>query len=259
MEVFDDIRDGFVDTCDKLRSTAHGYQYVADNIVLDAVDRQEGERAEIESAIAGFEEFWEKQFSGWRSSMEDYLENLNMPLELFHAYLVQAWYGFLDNVFERMLEEHFAGRAVYEMASIPVQFKPSDDTPNSLADNILTRAAEHFANRTTPDEKLRLLVKARKVDLPDKLTLSIRKHVVVRNVCQHNRGTLRPRDLVRLPGDDFMYPCIEGAEQGDYYNPGQTRDYRMRVYGVGDTVTIDGMVLDQVYYDCIEAARLLTT
>lgn len=257
MAAFVDVRDDFVSTCDGLRRMAYGYLYVADNLSRDAVDLQEGSIAEIQRSIEGYEAVWEEQFGTWRAQLEEYLQNLAMPLELFHAYSVQAWHGFLDNVFETMLEEHFSSRAVYEIRSIPVHFSSSQDTPERLADNVRMRALEHFSIRMSSDEKLSVIAKAFNTDLPEDLRQSIRKHVVVRNVFQHSRGTLRPRDLVQLQGDNLKYPCVEGDEQGDYYNPGQLRDYPMRIYRVGDTVAVDAMVLDQVYYDFVVAARTL--
>jgi hypothetical protein len=253
----DDIRDGFVGTCDALRRVAYGYLYVADNLARDAVPMQEGSIGEIRGAIEGFEQWREQQFAEWRASLREYLGSLNMPLELVHAYLVQSWHGFLDSLFETMLEQHFAGRAIYDLGSMPVHFKSSEDTPETVVANIQLRALEHFCMRMSSDDKMRVVEKALNAKMPEDLAHNIRKHVIVRNVLQHNRGMLRPRDLQRLNADSLKYPCVEGDEQGDYYNPGQIRDYRMRTYRVGDTVAVDAMVLDQVYYDFVAAARTL--
>lgn len=249
----ENIRDNFVNECNKIRDVSLGYAFVTENFIRDAGDLQE----KVISAIKTLSDGWIEQIAQWRSSLHGYQENRIMPFELFHAYFVQAWYGFLDNLFERMLVEHFTGSKIYEIRAIQVQFVSSEDTPDALVNNIKRRVWENFSNKFPPDEKLRIIMKALNANITKELKTNIGKHVVIRNVFQHNRGRLRDRDLITLKSDCLKYPCGDGEEQGDYYNPNQIQDYHMKVYRVGDAIKIDTVVLDQVYYDLVEAAKEL--
>jgi hypothetical protein len=249
----EDVRDNFVNECKKIREVSFGYVFVAENFISDADNLQEKVISAIKTPSQGFKE----QITQWRSSLVGYRENRNMPLELFHAYFVQAWYGFLDNLFERILDEHFSGLKTYEIKAMQVEFISSEDTPNTLVNNIRKRVWENFSNKLQPKEKLTIIMRALNVDIPETLKMNILEHVAVRNVFQHNRGKLRDRDLNFFKSGNLKYPCGDGEEQGDYYNPNQIKDYHMKIYQVGDTIKIDTVVLDQVYYDLVEAANKL--
>ena len=249
----EDIRDDFIIECQKIREVSFGYMFVAENFVSEANNLQE----QIISAFKNPSEGFKEQITQWRSSLMGYKENRNMPLELFVTYFVQAWHGFLDNLFERMLDEHFAGLKTYKFRTMQIEFISFEDTPNKLANNIKKRVWENFSNKIQSKDKLLIVTKALDVEFPEMLNINIRKHVTVRNLFQHNRGKLRERDLMFLPTDGFKYPYGDGEEQGDYYNPSQIRDYHMKVYKVGDTIKIDAVVLDQIYYDFVEAAKSL--
>jgi|GEM_PF-6545697 len=258
MTKMENLRDDFINICTELRSIASGYMSVAsDSSIQYAHGEQEKTREIFEATEQGTNQAVQELFAGWRSNIQAYSDNRDMPLEIFHAYFVQAWYSFLDNIFELILEQHFAGSKSYEIEPISVKFRSSEDTPANLADNIRQRVWESFSNRMSPDEKLKVIAKALNVSFPQALKRSIRKHVLVRNVFQHNRGRLRVRDLRYLQSEELKYPCTEGEEQGDYYNPDQIRDYRLKFYRVDDVVRIDAMVLDQIYYDLVEAAKQL--
>ena len=138
-----------------------------------------------------------------------------------------------------------------------VTFDASQDTSSNLVDNIRHRAWEYFSNKMSADQKLAVVAGALEASISSNLKRNLRKHIMVRNMLQHNRGSLRTRDLQYLQSDQLKYPCAGGEEPGDYYNPGQIRDYYMTTYQVGDVVRIDCMVLDQVYCDFVEAARVL--
>lgn len=249
----DDIRDNFVTECKKIREVSFGYVFVTENFIGDADKLQ----TKVISSINDLDPRGKEQITQWRSSLLEYRKKRDMPLELFHAYFVQAWYGFLDNLFERILEEHFAGFKTYRIQPIQVKFISSEDTPDTLVNNIRRRVWETFSNKIEPKEKFATIMKSLNIDIPEALQMNIRKHVAVRNVFQHNRGKLRERDLNLFEGGSLKYPCGNGVEQGDYYNPDQTKDYHMKIYRVGDTIKIDTVVLDQVYYDLVEAAKKL--
>ncbi len=249
----EDIRDTFVDECQKIREVSFGYMWVMDNFIDEAGKLQE-------KIISGFKnpnEAWKEEIALWRSSLKRYREKPNMPLELFHAYYIQAWLGFLDNLFERMLDEHFAGLKSYKIKTMQIEFISSEDTPSTLVDNVKKRVWENFSNKIQSKDKLSIITKALNADIPEVLKANIHEHVVVRNLLQHNKGKLRERDLIFLNSSNLKYPCGDGEEQGDYYNPDQVKDYHMKVYQVGDIIKIDSVVLDQVYYDLVEAAKKL--
>lgn len=251
----EDIRDKFLNECQKIREQSIGYMFVTDNFTDEAGNQQE----EIISAIKKPNEAWKEQIALWRSSLQGFRENRDMPLELFHAYFVQAWYGFLDNLFERMLEEHFAGLKTYNIKAIQIEFISLEDTPHSLANNIKRRAWEYFSNKLKPEEKLSTIMKALDATVPEQVKSNIRKHVAVRNVFQHNRGTLRERDLKLFQSDHFKYPCGEAEYFGDTSDPNQPADYHLKTYRVGDTIRIDNVVLNQIYDDLVEAAKNLVS
>jgi hypothetical protein len=121
----EDIRENFLSECKRIREVSFGYVFVAENFISDANNLQEKIISTIKKPSAGFKE----QITQWRSSLQGYRENRNMPLELFHAYFVQAWYGFLDNLFEQILEEHFSGLKTYKIRAVQVEFISSEDTP----------------------------------------------------------------------------------------------------------------------------------
>jgi hypothetical protein len=249
----ENIRDEFLKECQKIREVSFGYIFVAENFISDADNLQE----KIISAIKKPSEGFKEQIIQWRSSLSGYRENRNMPLEIFHAYFIQAWHGFLDNLFERMLDEHFAGLKSYKIKAMQIEFISTEDAPNALADNVKKRVWENFSNKIQSKDKISIITKALNVDIPEALKTNLLEHIVVRNLFQHSKGKLRERDLLFLNTKNLKYPCGDGEEQGDYYNPDQIKDYHMKVYQAGDTIKIDTVVLDQVYYDLVEAAKRL--
>jgi len=246
-----DLLHIFTAKCNGFQSVANGYLSLVNGTPLEkAIEEQDNILGLIKSASQGQITF-DKE---WINSRQTFLENRNTFLEMIHGFYVQAWSSFLDSVFESMLEKHFSGTQIYKIQPIPIQFLSIEDTPDRLLENIKRRVSEHFSNQIALPDKTMILEKSLGLELSPDLKNNIKKHIIVRNVIQHNQGKLRERDLKTLGHNALIYPCSNGEIQGDYYNPEQTRDYRMKKYIVGNEVEIDATVLDQIHYDFVYAS-----
>jgi len=249
----EDLLNKFADKCNELLAITAGYEGLLGGTPLKkALEEQDRFLAIIDTFPAKT-----KTTEHLLSSRQAFLENRNAFLAMIHGFYVQAWLSFCDNVFERMLEKHFSGVQIYKIPPMPIQFISIEDTPDKLLKNIKYRVGEYFSNNIPAVEKHNILGKSLKTEMTLALKNNIKKHIIVRNVIQHNQGQLRERDLQLLGSNKLMYPCINGVIYGDYFNPEQIRDYRMKNYIIDDTVEIDGMVLDQVHRDFIYASKCL--
>jgi len=250
----EDLLHEFVNKCDELMAIGSGYSSLIGGTPLEkAINEQD-------KIISIFRSVPKNQFTfieGILDSRRVFLENRNIFFETLHSFYVQTWLSFLDNVFGNILERHFAGEMIYKIKPVTIKFVSYEDTPEKLAENIKGRVKEYFSNQVAPMEKLNILEKTLNREITSKLKNNIKKHIVVRNLIQHNRGKLRERDLQTLDCSSFLYPNANGEEQGNYYNPEQIRDYGMKKYSVGSVVEVDTVVLGQIHLDLIHAAKCL--
>lgn len=242
----------FINKCNGFQTLANGYLSLVNGTPLEKAIEEQDKSFNFFKSSFHEEIISEKELL---NSRQVFLENRHTFLEMIHGFYVQAWSSFLDNIFENMLEKHFSGTQIYKIQSMPVQFISIEDTPDRLLENIKYRVSEHFSNQIALSDKIKVLEKSLEINISPELKNNIKKHIVVRNVIQHNQGELRERDLRTLGSSELIYPFSNGELQGDYYNPEQIRDYRMKKYIAGDALEIDVMTLDQVHLDFIYASK----
>ncbi len=126
--------------------------------------------------------------------------------EMVHARLVQQWHDFLESLYVQLVKEHLVEGKHHpglETMSVKVDFRD----PGDLAEDVARAATQQFAYSEAP-AKLRTVAAALDVEIPTALSESIRKHVAVRNVLQHNEGVLRDVDL-RFLGREGSYITLQ--------------------------------------------------
>ncbi|MFB2877487.1 hypothetical protein [Floridanema aerugineum] len=115
--------------------------------------------------------------------------------EMIHARLIQRWYEFLSQVFEKILDDHFSGISNYnKRVSIEIDLKFLTDTKENLVTNLKERSVESFRFLKAKEQvkKIETLLDHK---IPGELGQSINKHITVRNIFQHNKGVVRDDDL----------------------------------------------------------------
>lgn len=120
--------------------------------------------------------------------------------EWAHARLIHEWHLTLQAWYAILLTEHLKGEVNRpSLKPIQIRFNPHAD---ELLDGVVEEATAQF-DWLTSHERLSLIAGALGVDLPADLSPEIKKHVAVRNIFQHNKGTVRAGDLkdLGLAGD----------------------------------------------------------
>ena len=141
-------------------------------------------------------------------------------LVLVQATLVQEWLIFLDSVFGEAvlycLKNNLASRL--PMLSLGVK-KLEPTSLVKMRESICYALREAFSfNRNYPD-KIKTLHKMFKVPADKKLQGEMKKHVTIRNIFQHHRGVIRPRDLNAIGKQDFE--MLDDAGNQKAYKKGE--------------------------------------
>jgi len=162
---------------------------------------------------------------------------------MIHSEMIQEWHTFLEKVFERRIYEIFSGGRAQRI-KIDLQLTLPDDIENNLAEAVQRRAVQSFSVASY-EKRLRMVIQllGKPVKSGDERLLTIRKHKVIRDVIQHNKGELRERDLKELGVHEIT--MMGNAP------------FQQVTYKVGDIVTITHLEVDQLAKGLIETARSL--
>lgn len=170
--------------------------------------------------------------------------NHGIVQEIVHGYLIQIWYEFLRKIFEKILEEHFSGQRYYPNApNIKIGLNFAEDDDSNIISNIQKKASKSF-DFIDNDEKMGKIAKSLKTKINQGLQDRIIKHIIVRNVIQHNRGVLRDEDLQKLGCQGGNISLID-----DQNKPKQ--------YKQGDRVVISYWEVEALKNDLYEASNQL--
>ena len=117
-------------------------------------------------------------------------------LVLVHATIIQEWLIFLDYVFGEAVRYCLMNNLTSRLPSMSFGIRKL--APNGLVnmrESICLALIDVFSfNRNYP-EKIKTLNKIFNVQQDVKLEEAMKKHVTVRNIFQHHRGEVRPRDI----------------------------------------------------------------
>lgn len=131
-------------------------------------------------------------------------------LVLIHAGLIQEWLIFLDSVFEEGVRYFLKYKLVDRLPSISFNVKKVKPIRLvEMRESICFALKDSFSFSTNYPYKINKLNKFFNYN-PDKqpeikeLQSEMKKHVTVRNVWQHNRGFVRPRELDAIKPKDYF-------------------------------------------------------
>ena len=124
--------------------------------------------------------------------------NKNMVLRLFLAELVQTWFDFLADIYEKALADNLNGVQSYTIpaAKTKVNF--------SLSGSLLTQQLKETACKDfdflPAKEKLKIIKDTLSKNLSDQAAQldTIRTNIKVRNILQHGNGIVSAEDLSEL-------------------------------------------------------------
>ena len=131
-------------------------------------------------------------------------QNGNILYELHLAELVQHWFDFLSDLYQKIISEKLRRSANYTPPKTKIHFD-FDDASNDVITHIeeMTQKEFDFLNA---DEKLKAIRKSLNVDLSsytqDEMT--IRANVKIRNISQHGLGIVDASDLRKLGISSFQ-------------------------------------------------------
>ena len=120
--------------------------------------------------------------------------------ELVHAQLIQKWYGFLNQLVEQMVYDHVSGVRLYpKIRNKKVELNLEVVERNNLVQiqEISRRFREAF-DFEKGYEKLAQVANWLNIEVDKDLKDSIKKHIIVRNLLQHNHGCIRDSNLKEL-------------------------------------------------------------
>jgi hypothetical protein len=141
-------------------------------------------------------------------------------LILIQAAIVQEWQIYLDSIFEASLEHLLKSE---QQSRLPFQLLDLRDidpkSKSSLRKSVARAAREGFAFQRY-DEKVKVIRKLFDAELEEDRLHELKKHVEIRNLFQHNRGTVRETDLQRIGRAEFE--IRDGGGSATPYRAGQT-------------------------------------
>ena len=162
--------------------------------------------------------------------------------ELVHAQMVEKWYDFLNQLFEKIVIDHFSGVKSYpKVPELKVTIDFSIDNSTTLIENIPERAREWF-DFIKADKKIGKIEKLLGIRIDQQLKSDIKKHIVVRNLLEHNKGVIRCRDVNEL-GNQVINLIDDSATSKDFK--------------VGDRVKITFYELLRIRDDFHKAASIM--
>lgn len=123
---------------------------------------------------------------------------------LTHAFIIQEWHIFLDNVFAMVIVHKLLHKKVisnFPKMNVKIDFSDVDLSTVSKARNYICDKLKETFSYDPYDEKIDKIKKL--VDLKPYITTElpfIKKNVIVRNIFQHQKGVVSSGDLTRLGG-----------------------------------------------------------
>lgn len=137
-------------------------------------------------------------------------------LILTHAFIIQEWQIFLDNIYEKVLTYTIrsAGKSKLDKCCIRADFDVLSVDFSSTAkvrDSIVGIARSSFAFDTY-DSKIKWLRKAFETECCSSQLEFIRKNVNIRNIFQHHKGIVKP-DMIRKMGGKLTITDDDGNEK----------------------------------------------
>ena len=136
-----------------------------------------------------------------------------------HGLLVQEWYHFLADVFQRAvlhaLERRSAPRLLMKVDLQALDWDKLTTVRATLANHL----RDVFADDPY-DLRIRNLKKLCRVSVTPRVQQRLKTHRVVRNVFEHSRGKLRARDIDDLPDSVLKLRGGDGGERT--FGEGQT-------------------------------------
>ena len=122
---------------------------------------------------------------------------------LTHAFIIQEWHLFLDNVFAEVIAYNLLHTTMpgFSKMSIKVDFNDIDLSSASKARKCICGKLKEAFSFEGYDEKIDIIKKL--IDLQPYFGTELpfmKKSVIVRNIFQHQKGEVYPSDLTRLGG-----------------------------------------------------------
>jgi len=229
METLCQIRDRFISDCFNLLKVAREYDSFA-HIVPNFLQHPEKltfvpDKADL---IRKYEEM---------AKMPDSTERM------IQAQMIGEWRIFLTKVYEWHIDRALQCGASREI-KVRLIIEVPTDLENGLHDSIRAQALQEFDRQdydTQLDRVLGLL--GRPINKSHESIRFIKKHKVIRDVIQHNRGKLRERD--------FEYLGLSKFDLSNGPGEGET------TYRAGDVVVMKYREIDQLFKKLCEAAESL--
>jgi hypothetical protein len=229
METLSQIRDRFISNCLNVLKVARVYDSFA-HIVPDFLLHPDKLTfwPDMADLIAKYKEM---------AKMPDPIERM------IQAQMIGQWRIFLAKVYDWHIDKVLRSGASHEIkVRLTIEFPI--DLEAGLHASIRAKALQEFDRQdydTQLDTVLRLL--GRPVNKSHKSIQFIKKHKVIRDVVQHNRGELRERDIEYLGLSEF--DLSNGPGEGE------------KTYRVGDTVVMTYQEIDLLFKNLREAAESL--
>jgi hypothetical protein len=144
------------------------------------------------------------KYSPTHSQVQTHLSNnREIILELFLTQLIQEWFDFLAEIYEKSLDENFNNNGTFPIPSAKLKLDLSV-TSNTLITHIISSASKNF-DFLPAKEKLKIIEKILNKNLSnmtaEKQLLAV--NVKVRNILQHSSGIISADDLTEL-GASFI-------------------------------------------------------
>ena len=147
-------------------------------------------------------------------------EIVNSFMELTHGVLIQEWQHFLSGIFAEGVVYYLSG---YDLDTPKITIKLKELNPTmkiaEMHKNIASQAAEsfdnsyhHLLNQSCTLFKLKEFKKSESGK-------EMEKHVIIRNLFQHNKGKIRSQDIQK--NDDKPFEILNDKKQQQSYKEGQ--------------------------------------
>jgi hypothetical protein len=122
---------------------------------------------------------------------------------LTHAFIIQEWHIFLDSIFAKVITYKLYHRNMIPKIpkmNIKIDFEDIDLSTKSKARYYICDKLKETFSYDPYDEKIDKIKKLVNLQSYDTELLFIKKNVTVRNIFQHQKGIVYPRDLAKLGG-----------------------------------------------------------
>ena len=126
-------------------------------------------------------------------------EDIQGIIALAQNELVQEWHGYLDAVFVEALRQCL-GKREFQSRLPKMKVELPDliwNRKTDMVESVCKSLEEPFSFCNYP-EKILILTALFNVESDDGIEFEVKKHVMIRNVLQHNHGVIRSIDLKRI-------------------------------------------------------------